>query len=158
MVNVKIKLLTDTAKMPTKAHSTDAAFDLYADCPEDTYYSWETGKDVQGIKIRPHETVKVNVGFATEIPEGYWGAIVARSGLSTKKGLRPANCLGVIDADYRGMWIVALHNDSTETQIIHHGDRIAQAMILPVLETNLEEVTELSETVRGTGGFASSGN
>lgn len=156
-VNVKIKLLSKTAKMPTKAHETDACFDLYADCPDDTYYGWDVQKDVAGLKIRPHETVKVNIGIATEIPVGYWGAIFARSGLATKQGLRPANCVGCIDADYRGPWVVALHNDTTETQIIHHGDRIAQAMILPVLSTTLEEVEHLSETERGEGGFGSSG-
>ena len=158
MVNVKIKLLTETAQMPTKAHETDACFDLYADCPDDSYYSWEKGEDVQGLKIRPHETVKVKTGIATEIPVGYWGAVFARSGLATKQGLRPANCVGVIDADYRGNWVVALHNDSTETQIIRHGDRIAQAMILPVLDTTLEKVEELSDSSRGAGGFGSSGN
>lgn len=157
-MNVKIKLLSKTAKMPVKAHETDACFDLYADCPDDTYYSWDIQKDVAGIKIRPHETVKVKTGIATAIPVGYWGAVFARSGLAAKQGLRPANCVGVIDADYRGEWIVALHNDSTETQIIRHGDRIAQAMILPVLPTTFEQVEELPDTERGAGGFGSSGN
>ena len=78
--------------------------------------------------------------------------------MATKQGLRPANCVGVIDADYRGEWIVALHNDSTETQIIRHGDRIAQAMILPVFPTTFEQVEELPDTERGAGGFGSSGN
>lgn len=94
-MDVKIKLLSKTAKMPTKAHETDACFDLYADCPDDTYYSWDVQKDVAGIKIRPHETVKVKTGIATAIPVGYWGAVFARSGLATKQGLRPANCVGM---------------------------------------------------------------
>lgn len=94
-MDVKIKLLSKTAKMPTKAHETDACFDLYADCPDDIYYSWDVQKDVAGIKIRPHETVKVKTGIATAIPVGYWGAVFARSGLATKQGLRPANCVGM---------------------------------------------------------------
>ena len=103
MVKVKIKRLTETAKMPTKAHVTDACFDLYVDEPEhvDT-----------AIKIHPGETIKLHSGIATEIPKGYFAAIFPRSGLGINKGLRLPNCTGIIDSDYRGEWIIALTNDS----------------------------------------------
>lgn len=86
-----------------------------------------------------------------------YAVIYARSGLASKQGLRPANCTGVIDCSYRGEWIVALHNDSAETRIVHNGDRIAQFAVLPVLDSAIEEVDGLSETDRGTGGFESTG-
>lgn len=92
-----------------------------------------------------------------EIPEGYFGAIFARSGLATKRGLRPANCVGVVDSDYRGEIIVALHNDTDKCESIHEGDRIAQIVIMPYLPVQLEEVEELSDTIRGEGGFGSTG-
>lgn len=157
MVNVKIKKLTETAKIPTKAHAEDAAFDLYADIPDNTFTAWETNETKQGIKIMPHTTVKIPVGIATEIPAGYWGAVFARSGLATKQGLRPANCVPVIDAGYRGEWMVPIHNDSSEVQIIEHGERIAQMMILPVINTVLEEVNSLENSSRGAEGFGDSG-
>ena len=144
MVNVKIMRMSETAIIPKKAHSTDACFDLYADIES-------------ALTIKPHDTVKVGTGIATEIPVGYWAAGFARSGIATKQGLRPANCTMVIDADYRGEWIVALHNDTEIEQTINPGDRIAQAMILPVLEIELEEVESLNDTDRGAGGFGSSG-
>lgn len=144
MINVKIMRMSETAIIPTKAHSTDACFDLYADIEN-------------ALTIKPHDTVKVSTGIATEIPVGYWGAIFARSGIATKQGLRPANGVGVVDACYRGIWVVALHNDTEIEQTINPGDRIAQAMILPVLEVELEEVESLNDTDRGAGGFGSSG-
>lgn len=157
-INVKIKRLSETAKIPTKAHESDAAFDIYADI-QDTFVPF--GKSIdeseKGIKVMPGQTVKVHTGFSTEIPIGYWGAIYARSGLATKQGLRPANCVAVIDAEYRGEWLIPLHNDSSDVQIIHHGDRIAQFMLAPVIETSFEEVSELSDSDRGEGGFGSSG-
>ena len=157
-INVKIKRLSETAKIPTKAHESDAAFDIYADI-QDTFVPF--GKSIdeseKGIKVMPGQTVKVHTGFSTEIPIGYWGAVYARSGLATKQGLRPANCVAVIDAEYRGEWLIPLHNDSNEVQIIHHGDRIAQFMLAPVIETFFEEVSELSDSDRGEGGFGSSG-
>ena len=159
-MNVKIKLLSPEAKIPVKMHSSDACFDIYACEPNAVYREWNGGlevKEANGLKIRPHETVMVHTGFATEIPIGYYAAIYARSGLSTKQGLRPANCVGVIDSQYRGEWMVALHNDSSETRIIKNGDRIAQFAILPVLDIKLEETNELSSTERGEGGFGSSG-
>lgn len=155
-INVKIKRLSETAQLPTKAHDSDAAFDLYADI-QDTFKPFGSTEDVKGIKVMPGQTVKIHTGFSTEIPIGYWGAIYARSGLATKQGLRPANCVAVIDAEYRGEWLIPLHNDSSDVQIIHHGDRIAQFMLAPVIETKLEEVNELTESDRGEGGFGSSG-
>ena len=145
MLELKFKRLTDTMTIPTKAHDTDACFDLYADIPE------------TAVAIEPHTTVKIPTGFATNIPHGYWAAVFARSGLATKQGLRPANCVGVIDEPYTGEWIVALHNDTDETKIVHHGDRIAQFTLLPWFETNLVEVDKLDKTDRAAGGFGSTG-
>lgn len=107
--------------------------------------------------MAPGETAKVTTGLAFAIPEGYFGGIFARSGLSTKKGLRPANCTGVVDSDYRGPVIVALHNDSTQTRVIEPGERIAQLILLPYLAAEFDEVEELDETDRGCGGFGSTG-
>lgn len=157
MVNVKIKKLTETAKIPTKAHTEDAAFDLYADIPNDTFIPWGSTEERNGLKILPHTTVKVGTGVAMAIPNGYWGSIYARSGIATKQGLRPANAVGVVDSSYRGEIIVALHNDSSETQIIEHGQRIAQFMLAPVISTEFEETDNLDETSRGAEGFGDSG-
>ena len=157
MVNVKIKKLTETAKIPTKAHAEDAAFDLYADIPNDTFIPWGSTEERNGLKILPHTTIKVGTGVAMAIPNGYWGAIYARSGIATKQGLRPANAVGVVDSSYRGEIIVALHNDSSETQIIEHGQRIAQFMLAPVILTEFEEADNLDETSRGAEGFGDSG-
>lgn len=158
-MEIKIKRLTPTAQIPTKAHSSDACFDLYLDAPTAIYHEWNGGIKVieaSGIKIRPNETVMLHTGIATEIPFGYYMAIYARSGLSCKQGLRLANSVGIVDCQYRDEIKVALHNDGNETRIIHHGDRIAQCMIAPVLATNFVEVDELSNDSRG-GGFGSSG-
>lgn len=160
MIELKMKKLSVTATLPTKAHPTDACFDLYANVPDAVYYEWNGGVEVKestGVKIRPGETVLVGTGISAAIPEGYYAAIYARSGLASKQGLRPANCVGVVDSPYRGEWMVALHNDSHETRIVHHGDRIAQFAVLPVFDVAIEEVTGLDETTRGAGGFGSSG-
>lgn len=155
---IKIKKLTETAKIPTKNFDSDAAFDLYADIQETFVPFGKTAEESErGVKVMPGQTVKISSGVAMEIPEWYWGAVYARSGLATKQGLRPANCVGVIDSQYRGAIIVPVHNDSNEVQIIRHGDRIAQFMLAPVIETSFEEVSELSESDRGEGGFGSSG-
>lgn len=174
MLNLKIQRLSDTAKLPTKAHTEDACFDIYADIPDEEYSVVniknvteqtfdvffnqsnliESGK---GVAIQPHQTVLIPTGFATEIPHGFWGAIFARSGLASKQGLRPAQGVPVIDEPYRGQWIIPLHNDSEETRIIHHGDRICQFMLLPYFDTILTEVDNLTGTDRGEGGFGSSG-
>lgn len=168
-LNLKIQRLTDTAKLPQKSHPTDACFDIYADIPNEEYnynqeshdpvrgFSFDETKVEKGLPIFPHETVLIPTGFATEIPHGFWGAIFARSGLASKQGLRPAQGVPVIDEPYRGQWFIPLHNDGNEVQIIHHGDRICQFMLLPYFDTTLTEVDNLSETDRGEGGFGSSG-
>lgn len=149
MLEMKFKRLSDTMIVPTKAHDTDACFDIYADA-----LSFRGDGE---ICIAPHETVLIPTGFATNIPHGYWGAIFARSGLASKQGLRPANCVAVIDEPYTGEWKIPLHNDSEDVKVIHHGDRIAQFTLLPYYDIQLKEVDELDETDRGDGGFGSTG-
>lgn len=141
---IDIKKLNDKAIVPTRGHEGDAGFDLYA-CLDEP------------ITIKAGETVKVSTGLAIAIPESYFGAVFARSGLATKQGLRPANCVGVCDAPYRGEYIVALHNDSDEDRVVNPKDRIAQLIIMPFLTAQLNLVNELDETERGTGGFGSTG-
>lgn len=142
---MKIKKLCDNATIPTRGSERAAGYDLYACINADE------------IVILPHTTHIVKTGIAIEIPDGYFGGIYARSGLSSKKGLRPANCVGVIDCDYRGEIMVALHNDSSHRQEIQNGDRIAQLIIQPYLNVEFEETDELSGTERGSGGFGHSG-
>lgn len=137
---VKIKKLNTNAKIPTRGSEEAAGYDLYSN---------------SDVEIRPEGTIKVNTGIAMEIPKGYFGAIYARSGLATKEGLRPANCVGVIDSDYRGEIIVALHNDSNIVRVVEKGERIAQIVIMPYLSVEFEEVDNLDETKRGNGGFGS---
>ena len=149
MLNLKFKRLTPTMTVPTKAHPTDACFDLYADITDEY--------EPANIFIVPHETMKIPTGFATNIPQGYWAAVFARSGLATKQGLRPANCVAVIDEPYIGQWFVPIHNDTNEMQVVHHGDRIAQFTLLPYFDTELTEVDDLDATDRGSQGFGSSG-
>ena len=109
------------------------------------------------VTILPRQTVKIGTGLSVAIPDGWFGAIFARSGLAAKQGLRPANCVGVCDSDYRGEYIVALHNDSEEIRKIEPGDRIAQLVILPFMTAEFYETDTLSETGRGTGGYGSTG-
>lgn len=146
---VKIKKLNRTAVIPTRGSEYAAGYDLYADIVQSV--------GDYCLEIRPGETQKIGTGIALEIPDGYFGAIFARSGLATKEGLRPANCVGVIDSDYRGEIIVAIHNDSNKTKVIKHEDRIAQIIILPYFNAEFIETTELSDTDRDTGGFGSTG-
>lgn len=141
---VKIKRLSSTAKMPLHGSNVAAGWDLYADIDFT-------------VGIPPHETMKISTGLAMEIPNDCWGAIFARSGLATKLGLRPANCVGVIDSDYRGPIIVALHNDSDQPVLVNVGERIAQFVLMPKLDIDFEEVEELNSTERGEGGFGSTG-
>ena len=143
-MDVRFKRLNDLAKIPTRGSKFSAGYDLYA----------ATDKDIQ---IPPHATVKIGTGLAMDLPSGYFGAIVARSGIATKRGLRPANCVGVADADYRNEYIVALHNDTTETKTVQAGERIAQLVILPCQDIDFKEVDELHDTERGIGGFGSTG-
>lgn len=143
-MDVRFKRLNDLAKIPTRGSKFSAGYDLYA----------ATDKDIQ---IPPHSTVMIGTGLAMELPVGWFGAIFARSGIATKRGLRPANCIGVCDCDYLGEYIVALHNDTTETKTVQAGERIAQLVILSYQDINFKEVDELHETERGVGGFGSSG-
>lgn len=141
---VNIKLLNDLAKVPTRGSKFAAGYDLYAA----TDYT---------IDIAPHSTVKIDTGIAVELPKGTFGAIFARSGLATKRGLRPANCVGVVDSDYRGAVIVALHNDTDELMSVEPGERVAQLIVMPFIPADFTVVDELSDTERGEGGFGSTG-
>ena len=144
-VDVNIKKLYNDSIIPTKGTEKAGGFDLYAHVVDKVY-------------IPAHSTVKVKTGVALEVPDNAIGGIFPRSGLATKHGLRPANCVGVIDTDYRGEVIVALHNDTDFPKKIECGDRIAQLIFIPILDVKLNEVEELSETKRGDGGFGSTGN
>lgn len=143
-LKVNVKKLNDLAKLPTRGSSAAAGYDLYAATDYD-------------IHIQPHETVKIGTGLAFELPEGTFGAIFARSGLATKQGLRPSNCVGVCDSDYRGEYIVAVHNDTNEEQNIPAGSRIAQLILMWYAPMTFNEVDILDETERGDGGFGSTG-
>lgn len=143
-MKINIKRLTETAKLPERGSEYAAGYDLFADVEK-------------SVEIKPTETRMIGTGVAMEIPEGYFGGIFARSGLSTKEGLRPANCVGVVDSDYRGEIRVALHNDSETDRYIFRGQKIAQMVVVPFLPVEFEEVKELNDTVRGTGGFGSTG-
>ena len=147
---MNVKKLNPEAIVPTRGSEYAAGYDLYA-CIGETEYGPGT------TCVRPNETVKIHTGISMAIPTGWFGAIFARSGLATKRGLRPANCVGVIDSDYRGEIIVALYNDSAEMQYIHHGDRIAQLVTMPYFPFDLNVVDSLDETERGSGGFGSTG-
>lgn len=142
--NVPIKKLKKDAIIPTYGSEYAAGADLYA-CVE------------EAVSFAPGETKLIPTGLAMEIPAGYAGLIYARSGLASKKGLAPANKVGVVDADYRGEVMVALHNHSKVEAVIEPKERIAQLVITPYLTAHFEEMEELSDTVRGAGGFGSTG-
>ena len=141
---IKVKKLNSLAQLPTRGSEEAAGYDLYAAID----YS---------IEIEPHRTVKVGTGLSFELPKNTFGAIFPRSGLATKQGLRPANCVGVCDSDYRGECIVAMHNDSEEIQVVGPGERIAQLILMPYIPMIFKEVDELPRTRRGEGGFGSTG-
>lgn len=143
-VKMQVKKLNPKAKLPTYGSALAAGADLYV-CLEEP------------VTIQPGQTVLLPTGISIAVPEGYAGMVFARSGLASKQGLAPANKVGVIDADYRGPVMVALHNHSQEPRTVNHGDRVAQLVIMPVLTPELEEVAELDETQRGAGGFGSTG-
>ena len=142
--NIKIKKLNDNAVIPTRGSEFAAGYDLHAciDSP---------------VTILPHTTKKIGTGLAMELPVGYFGAIFARSGLATKQNLRPGTCVSVIDADYRGEWFIPIHNDSNIKKTINPSERIAQVVLMPFYEMKFEKVQELNNTIRGTGGFGSTG-
>jgi dUTP pyrophosphatase len=139
---LNIKLLNENAKIPTRGSEEAAGWDLYA---------------AESVIIEPGQTTMVSTEIAIEVPFGNFGGIFARSGLATKQGLRPANCVGVIDSDYRGPVKVALYNDSNETRVVEIGERIAQLVIIPYTSVSINVVDELSNTERGDGGFGSTG-
>ena len=141
---MNIKKLNDNARLPTYGSEFAAGADLYACLDGD-------------VTIAPAETLLIHTGLAMEIPTGLVGLIYARSGLASKKGLAPANKVGVIDSDYRGEIMVALHNHSTEPRTISDGERIAQIVFAPYYTADFSVVDELGDTSRGTGGFGSTG-
>ena len=147
-----VKKLRDTATLPTQGSAGAAGWDLYFDSDEKSYAKRRM------TFIEPHQTKMLGTGIAVAIPEGYFGAVFARSGIAASKGLRPANCVGVIDNDYRGEIKVAIHNDSDTTQHIDNGDRIAQLVIIPyAYDMGIIEVDDIGDTERGDGGFGSTG-
>ena len=145
MIKVNFKKLDKNAHAPTYGSEYAAGADLYA----------LTGGET--LNFAPGETKMIKTGLAVEIPEGYAGLVYARSGIATKRGLAPANKVGVIDSDYRGEVMVSLHNHSDDCQEIADGERIAQLVITPFLAAEFCETDELSDTVRGEGGFGSTG-
>lgn len=147
-MEIKVKKLNENAILPTRGSEYAAGYDLYA-LIEDNDNTW--------ITIPPHSTMKVGTGLSFELPNETFAAIFARSGLATKQGLRPANCVGVCDSDYRGEYIVAIHNDSDEEKIIKGGERIAQMILMPYIPMTFVETDELSESGRGQDGFGSTG-
>ena len=143
--SMNIKKLNDKATVPTYGSACAAGADLYA-CEDN------------GVTIAPGKTVLVHTGIAMAIPEGYVGLVYARSGLASKRGLAPANKVGVIDSDYRGEIMVALHNHGSEPQTVENGERIAQIVFTPYAAAIFTVTDELDDTARGTGGFGSTGS
>lgn len=143
-MKLNVKKLNENAVVPTRGTDKSVGYDLYACVDND-------------VTIKAHSTVKIGTGLAIEIPEGYGGFIFARSGLACKEGLAPANKVGVIDPDYRGEFIVALHNHTDADHVVVPNERIAQLAILPFLIVEFNEVDCISETTRGDGGFGSTG-
>lgn len=146
-MKIKTKKLREHAILPALGSKEAAGADLYA-CGEAEDFS---------VMIRPGETAMIGTGVAMAIPKNCVGLVFARSGMATKRGLRPANCVGVIDSDYRGEIIVALHNDSQGHEIIKGGERIAQMVIVPYIKMECDITDELDSTERGAGGFGSTG-
>ena len=141
-MEIKIKKLYEDSQIPTRGSEYAAGYDLYAHT---------------GGAIPPHGTIKIGTGVAIQPPKDTFGAVFARSGLATKQGLRPANCVGVCDYDYTGEYIVALHNDTDETKVVEPGERIGQVVFMPYVNVNFVEVENLDATERGDGGFGSTG-
>ena len=144
MEPIKVKKLRPGATLPTYGTEFSAGADLYA-CLEEP------------VTIAPGETKKIPTGLAMEIPVGCAGLIYARSSLGTKQGLAPANKVGVVDSDYRGEFLIFLHNHSSQPQTVSHGDRVAQLLVTPVFTPGFVEAEALTDTLRGTGGFGSTG-
>lgn len=143
-MKIAVKKLKDTAVLPKAGSAQAAGYDLYA-CLE------------APVTVGPHSTQMIGTGLAAAIPGGYFGGVFARSGLASKQGLRPANCVGVIDSDYRGEIRVAIHNDTDEERRIDPGERLAQLVVLPCLSVEFVEQDCLDQTLRGEGGFGHTG-
>lgn len=143
-MEVKIKKLSENATIPTRGSIKSAGYDLYVATTEEKV-------------IEPHTTRMFNTDLAIEFPEGYFGAVFPRSGISTKRGLRLANCVAVIDEDFRGNIGIPIHNDNDELRTIDPKERLAQIVFLPYKDVEFVEVEELSETERGDNGFGSTG-
>lgn len=141
---MKVKFTNDYAQMPFRGSSWAAGYDIYAAEPDD-------------IVIAPHTTVMIHTGLAMELPGGCFGGLFPRSGISFKRGLRLANCVAVIDSDYRGEILVPMHNDTDLPQTIHRGERICQLIIMPYVIADFQLSDSLDETERGKGGFGSTG-
>ena len=141
---IQVQKLRPDATLPSAGSDQAAGYDLFAciDAP---------------VEIAPHTTARIGTGLAMAIPEGWFGAVFARSGLASREGLRPANCVGVCDSDYRGEYIVALHNDAAVTRTVNPGERIAQLVVLPCQSLCFQECEALPVTQRGAGGFGSTG-
>ena len=148
-MEIKIKKLYDDAIIPTRGSYYAAGYDLYAHI--------KCQGEHTGVAILPHETVLIGTGVAIQPPKDCFGAVFARSGLASKQGLRPANCVGVCDYDYTGEYMIALHNDSDTQRFVKHGDRIGQVVFMPYVNVNFVEVENLDATERGDGGFGSTG-
>jgi len=144
MEAIRVKRIKENAIMPTYGSLEAAGADLYACLPEP-------------VTIEPGQSVFIPTGLAMELPTGYAGLIYARSGLACKRGLAPANKVGVVDSDYRGEFMIVLHNHGSAPQTIEHGERIAQLVITPVFTPGFTEVSELTDTQRSGGGFGSTG-
>ena len=143
-MEIKVKKLNDKATLPTRGSEYAAGYDLYAAIENN-------------ITVPAHSTEKIGTGLSFELPDETFAAIFARSGLATKQGLRPANCVGVCDSDYRGEYIVAIHNDTDEDKIIEPGERIAQMILMLYIPITFVETDELSKSGRGQDGFGSTG-
>ncbi len=143
-MKIRVKRVSPTALLPTRGSASAAGYDLYADLDEDAV-------------IAPHTTVRIDTGLQFELPEGYFAGIFARSGIASREGLRPANCVGICDSDYRGNYIVAMHNDSDIERRVTAHEKIAQMIVMPCLSLEFEETDELTDTERGAGGFGSTG-
>ena len=144
-MEVKIKILREGAHIPTYGSQSAAGADLYA-CLEES------------ITIEPGKSVMIPTGIACELPEGTVGLVCARSGMACKRGLAPANKVGVVDCDYRGELMVCLHNHSDRAQTVENGERIAQYLVMPYYTADFTISGELGDTARGAGGFGSTGN
>lgn len=144
MSNINVKLLRPGAKLPTYGTEFSAGADLYACLTE-------------SVTIAPGETRAIPTGIALEVPVGCAGLVYARSGIAVKRGLAPANKVGVIDSDYRGELMVMLHNHGSVSQTVESGERVAQLLITPVLTPAYRQADQLSDTQRGEGGFGSTG-